>query len=618
MTGDSLPSSVGDDVHKNVLFFKDLRLSISEWCPFGQNAISTFNDSIDSLKGVKSSLLTGKVDEEPDTSKFSITPRFTRVLLEDFDRYNWIKFKARIEYPEEVKQIEELATHVDKAGFINYGLELTSVEGRPERFSLDETSAIMADLIEDTSIMIEALLTQFQRRVLKAVYGDTPFRPKFTVAMTSALLPEKDTAMDYHDREAQEIEINQLVGIAYNFFDLPPTEKVILGTGGMIFISARPEHFHNVLSFYSFIRSLQLFHGVFFARLRKNWDVIKDMRKEILNLEREESIGILEQDLAELSADIVLIEEIMNFMVSASEDMKAMWKANSAIMDPANSSLARSLDIEREMVVTRMKIDDMAMVSKGLVDEIQGLRDMINTLAEKRMRELSKLMTDNIQQGAEAQLAMAQNVKNSRYSGAALKILSAISAGALGMKISDLIMKGLDELNGSYWHWDVGDKGFFGGYIQVGFGFLLWALMTYLFFKLIKASSAKMKDEKLAKDFVLNLRIPIDVRTDATKLQAYLDSKELTYHNVEITGHRVSWYHKEEKGEDKVFYTLTMSYDPRVGHLHYIQVNTEDKKGDAQFTTDFIHRELLEAGLITPKQERYIRNRMGFPAAGGE
>ena len=88
-----------NNVHKNILFFKDLQLSISEWCPFGQNAISTFNDSIDSLKGVKSSLLTGKVDEEPNTSEFNIKPMFTRIFLEDFDRYNWIKFKAFVEYP---------------------------------------------------------------------------------------------------------------------------------------------------------------------------------------------------------------------------------------------------------------------------------------------------------------------------------------------------------------------------------------------------------------------------------------------------------------------------------------------------------------------------------------
>jgi len=169
---------VQEDIHKNILFFKDLRLSISEWCPFGQNAISTFNNSIDSLKGVKSSLLTGTVDNEPNTTDFNILPKFTRIMLEDFDRYNWIKFKAFVEYPEEVEQIEIMGTHVDKSGFINYGMEMKSIEEATSNFSLDDTTAIMADLVEDTSIMMDALLTEFQRRILKLIYGDTPFRPK--------------------------------------------------------------------------------------------------------------------------------------------------------------------------------------------------------------------------------------------------------------------------------------------------------------------------------------------------------------------------------------------------------------------------------------------------------
>lgn len=47
---------------KNVLFFRDLNLSVSEWVPFGQNAISTLNGILDSVRGVRDSLLTGKVD----------------------------------------------------------------------------------------------------------------------------------------------------------------------------------------------------------------------------------------------------------------------------------------------------------------------------------------------------------------------------------------------------------------------------------------------------------------------------------------------------------------------------------------------------------------------------
>ena len=615
-TNASVPNGIG---HKNVLFFQDLKLSISEWVPFGQNAISTFNDSIDSLKGIKSSLLTGTVDEEPDTSKFEIEPRFTRVHLEDFDRYNWIKFKAFVEYPEEVEQVEELATHVDKAGFVNYSLTLEEVEGSTSKFSLDETSYILADLVEDTSIMIEALLTQFQRRALRSVYGRTPFRPKFVVATTSALLPSQAQAAGYHDREDQENEINQIVGIAYDFFDLPPTEKVILGTNGIIFITSRPDSFSELLNFYSFIRSLQIFQGIFFARLRQMWDMVKDIRKSILGLEREEDLASMEQELSELSANIVLIEELASIMSVSASDMKRMWAAHSGSLDLDNKRLADRLIIDREIIVVAEKIQDMTGVAGGLVDEIGGLRDMVQTLAEKRMREVSKLMADNVQQGSEAQLAMAANVKASRYSGAALKILSAISAGALGMKISDLVMKGLDEWNGGRSEpvEVLGSSDFYGGYLQVIVGFACWFALAYIFFHLIKSSSNKMKEEKLAKDYVLNLRVPIDVRSTTERIKAYLSEKQITYHNVELTGHRVSWYQKQKKEDDEIFYTMTLCFDAREGHIHYVHANTEDKKGDAFFTVDWLQNELLRSGLINEAQDKHIRERLGLPSGGG-
>ncbi|WP_455391729.1 hypothetical protein [[Eubacterium] cellulosolvens] len=618
----SNPKNKMQKKHKNVLFFKDLKLSISEWCPFGQNAIQTFNDSIDSLKGIESSLLTGKVDEEPATSEFNIEPMFTRVLLKDFDIYNWIKFEGEIEYPEEVEQIERIGTYVDKSGFINYGLELERIGGKTSNFSLDETTAIVADLVEDTSIMMEALLTQFQRRILKVVYGDTPFRPKFIVAMSTGMVPGHDSAIGYHDGEAQENEINQLVSIAHKFFDLPTGEKVILGTHGIIFISNQPQNFGKVLSFYSLIRGFQLFQTIFFNRLRRMWDQIKDLRTEVLTIEREEAIGQLEQKLSTLGADVVLIEEVMGFMRAGAQDMQALWNMHSGELDGPNKALADQFLINRELRVANEKIGDMELVSSGLVDEIQGLRDMVNTLAEKRMREMNKLMSDNVQQGSDAQMAMAANVKASRYSGAALKILSMISAGALGMKISDLAMKAMDELNEDFiglenpWTGELWN--FWGGYTQVLVGVLLWIIFTLIFFKLIKASSDKMKKEKLAKDFVLQLRIPIDVRSTPEKITKYVNSKDIMFHNVELTGHRVSWYHKQKKGEDEIFYTLTMCYDAQLGHIHYVHANTEDKNGDALYTTNFLLKELRVAGLINDKQEIHIKSRMGYSSQGGE
>ena len=508
-------------VHKSHLFFKDLQLNMSEWCKFGQNAISTFNESIDSLKGIKSSLVTGKVDEVPTTPSFSMMPMFTRVSLEDFDRYNWIKFKAAIEYPEQVEQIEGIGTHVDKSGFINYAIKLESIRDQDSDFSLDDTTAIMADLVQDTSLMMEALLSQFQRRILTLVYGKTPNRPKFTIAMCSELQPGQAKATDYQDGETQENEINQIVDIAYKFVDLTSDEKLILGTNGMILVTSRPEHFQPVLSFYGSLRGLQLFQATFFARLRKMWDRMKDLRHSILNLQNERVIDRLEGELAEVGADIVLIEEIIASMTTAINEREAMWEVHSKELDQDNQSLAEILEIGREVRVTTQKIKDMEMVSSGLVDEVKGLRDMLNTLAEKRMRELSKLMASNVQQGSDAQLAMAANVKASRYSGAALKILSVISSGALGLKLSDLAMKAVDDYNEVHEkNWELfGSPNFWGGFPQVISGVVFWIIFTVVFFKLINASKDKMKLEKLAKDYTLNLRLPIDVRTTPDKLR---------------------------------------------------------------------------------------------------
>ena len=183
-------------------------------------------------------------------------------------------------------------------------------------------------------------------------------------------------------------------------------------------------------------------------------------------------------------------------------------------------------------------------------------------------------------------------------------------------------MKALDELNADYWkimnpHTDK-LVNFYGGYLQVIVGIAIWILCTFFFFKLIKITGAKMKEKKLASDFVLNLRLPIDKRSTSEKINKFLDSKQVTYHNVEPTGQRTSWYHKEPKGDAKIFYTLTMCYDLKLGHIYFLHANTEDKKGDAMFTTDFLLKDLKDNGLISEKNETYIKNRMGFNITGGK
>ena len=88
---------------------------------------------------------------------------------------------------------------------------------------------------------------------------------------------------------------------------------------------------------------------------------------------------------------------------------------------------------------------------------------------------------------------------------------------------------------------------------------------------------------------------------------------------MELTGHRAAWYHKEPRDDKDIFYTLTMAYDLRNGHIIFMHANTEDKKGDAYFTADFILKDLLDNALITKREEAHIRDLMGLRSKpGGE
>jgi hypothetical protein len=583
--------------------------------PFGQNAISALNGILDSVKGVRDSLLTGKVDEAPETSEFSMRPMFTRVILETFDRYDWIKFSAHIEYLESVEQVRRMGVHVDKSGFINYSLSLDNVVGLDKDFPLDAVSAVIADVVEDTSMMMEALLTQFQRRCLTLVHGSgaTNQRSKYIIATTSSLVPEESVAMKYQDGESRQNEIDQLVGTSYEYLDLPRGEMLILGTYGMVYVTKNPQVLPKVLSLYSGIRSLQMFQTIFDGRLRYLWDVIKDTREVVLRLSSGEGIGTLEQRLSQLSADIVLIDEICAYMGAGSKMMAEIWARNKSSPDAMNQNLVNALDIDRELEVMQGIIADMVMVSKALVDEIQGIRDLLSTMAEKRMRDMNRLLTDNVQQGAEAQQIMLANVRESRYGSAALKILSALSAGYLGMKISDLLMKVLDnegfeppisaDYSGSFFHLIV--------------GFTLWFILAIAFFNLIKKGTVRVKRQKMAKQFNLNIRFPIEQKVPQEAIQRYVGSKDIIFYNVEHTGHRVGWHHREAKGDHKILWVVTLCYDPKNGILHYVHTSTEDRKGDAQYTADVILSDLSTGGVLNDKQVKEINKLMGTPLKGG-
>ena len=69
--------------------------------------------------------------------------------------------------------------------------------------------SVLADLVEDTSSLMNTLLNNFQRRLLDLVYCDQASqRDKYVLILANSLLPERE-AQDYLDDPACLAEIRQ-------------------------------------------------------------------------------------------------------------------------------------------------------------------------------------------------------------------------------------------------------------------------------------------------------------------------------------------------------------------------------------------------------------------------
>ena len=202
-------SSIKDELI-SFIHLKDLKTYISEYIPFGTNHIIAFNDELDSLSDVKEGLMTSIIDTEPTRATFPIDERLIKVTVTDYDPNDYVIFDASIVYEEVVEQIEEICVYVDTYGRVIYGCQIDEIDGDKTKFSIDRLTRVFADIILDTSKMINGLLSTYQRRLLDLVYFGTPeFRNKFTILLARSIEPDKK-AVDFNDGEDLENELNQI------------------------------------------------------------------------------------------------------------------------------------------------------------------------------------------------------------------------------------------------------------------------------------------------------------------------------------------------------------------------------------------------------------------------
>lgn len=370
---------------RHIVFLTDPKVLISEWIPFGRNHMIAFNDELDSFHGTRGTLLTDRVDRSPSKSTFETSPILTEVTVKNFDASRYVDFIARVYYPEVVEQIEEIGIHIEDTGFVLYGTELSEVAGRKPTIPLDHISRVISDMVQDTSVAMDTLLSTFQRRVLELVYFDKPKdRDKFSVLIANDIEPRLKTAEDYQDGEEKENEINQVVEIAYDFRDLDQEDKLFIGTHGIILISKNHKAYEQLISLYALVQSLSSFQSNLFTKLWTLWDLVKDSRKKLVEMGLK-YLTKAQEELAEYRSDIILIDNITGYMREAVEKTRKNWSELKGKSSKAGQELAEVLEIGKGIEMVEERIDDINNVAEGLTNEIDGLGSLVNVLADHAM-----------------------------------------------------------------------------------------------------------------------------------------------------------------------------------------------------------------------------------------
>ncbi|MFX0136308.1 MAG: hypothetical protein ACFFDN_21890 [Candidatus Hodarchaeota archaeon] len=523
--------SVIKDELISYIHLKDLKIYISEYIPFGTNHIIAFNDELDSLSDVKEGLMTSIIDTEPTRATFPIDERLIKVTVTEYDPNDYVIFDASIVYEEVVKQIEEICVYVDTYGRVIYACNMDEIDGNKTEFSLDKLTRVYADLVLDSSKMIHNLLSTYQRRLLDLVYFGTPeFRNKFVILVAKDITPDKKAA-EFNDGEDLENELNQIISITTHFHDMKNSnDKFFYGSEGMILISQNPEKYEETISIMAFYFALDIFQKNYFDKMFMLWDDINKARQLIDMCDLDpNSTGIAKSILSQVSASVVLMNELLSFMQKSVEKMNQEWKQLEKT-DPDISELITTINLEDFIDKALVRIDDARMVVSGLIEEISGINGLINSMAEKQMTRMNETLKDSI-------ASMDEMNRSSNRTGVALNILEVILAGSIAFDVLLLMIGEYSVL-------------FFANLVEENIA--IWITICIAAFLLIGIGLWKVI-KRMERRAEPNLRTKINIseKYNEEKFQRFLTNKEIITRESQLIGENMieefTWDEKDKK-----------------------------------------------------------------------
>lgn len=571
-----------------VITLNSVSIIVAEYIPFGANQIVQLNNNVGSTERVQGGFISPAVDDHSADTQIQMSPELTSVDILDYTLTNHINFEAEINFSndgDDIVQVETFGVSVNAEGTCFYGLQVEAVMDRiKDNISLDHLSRLLVDVQQDSSAIVDAIISQYQRELLQLVFlGDAENRNKVNLIIANEITPHL-TAEEYMDKGEYENELKQVIGDTKAAYDISEHDTLIFGAYGLLVAGPNSRHHEPLLCAYLQFITIDIFLQNFFSRIWILNDDLLTTNKIILEGDRDpNALNRIRYRICKLAKDIIMLEEILGYMLEALEIIEIPPEPP----EQAGRSLYERLEIAgmRNQLIRRAM--DLKKNISGNHRFLDVLREMSSVVSETKMFLLNESVDLNTKRMCSLQDS------NERAAGS-LMILQIIFSGILAFNI-------MDRLTGN--SWSVANSAWFSSFYTSAIqntplfwfiaSLLIWGI-TYLIYLQIFSSRHYIKQG------ITTVRLKINRKIFVEKLRQFLRPKVHSYEEIQydesIDLVKITYTDnlKQDWGGTKP--TITLEFDERNQYLFAITVsyNRREAKKRLVFSAEHLREKIMD------------------------
>jgi hypothetical protein len=559
------------------------RIILSEYLPCDRNTLEAIGQKLMSKRTLHGEFVTMLMDKWPESTTFTSEKRCNSVRILESKGSEYISCEASMQDPDDVVEQEEIiGMFLSHEGHMIYGCELVEVSGKAvmeaPSTSIDHLARIITDLMNDTSLLMDTLLTHHQRRILDCIFKGTPNRRyKYLGLLASSIEPSFKNIEDYADGEEYQNEIEQVLDNLQQVHELPDgNTKIFLGDGGLLIVSPHWKEHETLVTFYSLLRSAEIFVDNLFNRMSLLGDELTQVRSLIeRGSEGDYTVITKAQNiLTEATANYTILTSTSGYLERGFGLIVERWNG---AKDKVSQDLRSLMRIDNGFDSLLQRIGDVELVLRSIESEVEGLQTLLSTQIEQQMRRVYSALRDNTRSTSEI-------IKSSERTGDVLNVIQLVLSGTIAF---DIIL----AITGEY---ITPFAALASDYPLLFFvsSIILWFLIVIGLKKAMDLLSKRIEKDHL-------IRHSLNVRCDPKCIEKFLATKTVTAIDEELQEDREAirthYLYADPASHHNASVTLT--YDRKNGVLQDVVV--ESQGGNVGQIKESILKELEESIIDT-------------------